>query len=683
MLKRNFRNKYIALLLIAALALSGCASTVSSAGTAEGNAAVSSDASKPEVSEDTVSDSVSSDDGKYSKVADSSEYSKTEKIDDSAYTPVTASELKDGEYLIDIESSSSMFKVADTLLVVSGNSMEAVLRIESDSYQFMYPGTAKEAASDTEDHYIRFGQNDAGDQLYRVPVEALDKALPFAAFSKKKQQWYDRTLLFKSDALSDDVYKESRYNTVSSLGIKDGTYLIDVVLEGGTGKASVESPSYLLVEDGVAAAMITWSSSNYDYMLVDGFKFDADIVDDRSTFIIPVKGFDYPMPVTADTTAMSKPYEIDYTLYFDSNSISLADLEGVAPSYTGMKIKEKIRPEYATGFTIDAFDNNIYRINAGSDKYLLVPKMTELPYGIPENVTVIRTPVGRAYVASSSSMDFFTQTGTLADVAYTSQEADKWTDPKVSSLVGDDTIHYIGKYDAPDYETLITGNADIAIENSMIYHSPETKEKLEELSIPVFVDLTSYEADPRGRVEWIKIYGLLTGEYGKAVRYFNGSCRQIEEAASENETSGKNAEIPTVAFFYINPKGNAGVRNPGDYISKMIEMAGGKYVPKGIRANKDKTSSSVDMSMEDFYLKAKDADILIYNSTLYGSPESLDDLVKDTALLDEFKAVKEGRVYATEDTMFQATCAAADQISDLSAIISGRDAEMKYFKKLK
>ncbi len=665
------------------MALSGCGTSKEASATAADDAAVSAGVSEAGIEEEAVSENVSSGNGRYSRVADSSDYTASELIDDSEYTPVTAAEINDGEYLLDVESSSPMFKVADTLLVVSGNSMDAILRIESDSYLFLYPGTAKEAASDKEENFIGFRNNDAGDQLYRVHVEALDKALPFAAFSKKKEQWYNRTLLFKSSALPDEAFKENRYNTVSSLGIKDGTYYINVELKGGTGKASVESPALLLVSEGEAAALISWSSPNYDYMLVDGVKYDAEIEEDKSTFIIPVRGFDYPMPVTADTTAMSKPHEIEYALSFDSSSITMADPEGVAPMYRSMRRKEQIRPEYATGFTIDVFENNICRVNVGSDKYLLVPKLTELPSGIPENVTVIRTPISRAYMASSSAMDFFASTGTLSDIAFVSQKADKWTDPAVASLVENETMKYVGKYDAPDYEALITGKADLAIENSMIYHSPETKEKLEEISIPVFVDLTSYEADPRGRVEWIKIYGLLTGEYGKAIRYFNGCCKKVDEIMEGSKASGKTAVRPKVAFFYVSPKGNVGVRNPKDYVARMIEMAGGEYIPSGIKAPADRTSSAVDMSMEDFYLKAKDADILIYNGTLYGSPGSVSRLTTETALLSEFKAVKEGRVYTSNDSMYQATCAASDIISELEAVINGRDTDSVYFTKLK
>ena len=623
-------------------------------------------------------------DNKYSQVADSSEYAASDKIDDSVMTPLLPSELNDGEYLIDLECSSSMFKVADSLLTVEGDEMSVTLRIESDSYLFLYPGTAEEAASDTEENYIAFEQNDAGDQLYKLPAEALDKALPYAAYSKKKEKWYERTLLFKSSSLPDEAFKEARYKTAADLKLEDGSYYVDVDLEGGSGKASIESPAYLLIQDGEAAAMITWSSSNYDYMLVDGVQYDADIADDKSSFVIPVKGFDYRIPVVADTTAMSKPYEIDYTLYFDSATIKTADPDSIAPVYSGMKIREKIKPEYATEFRIDSYDNNIYRVTVGKDKYLLVPRLTELPVNIPDSVTVIRTPVSRAYVASTSSMDYFTQLSALQDVAFTSSEASKWFDEKVSALVEADEIHYAGRYDAPDYESLITGKADIAVENTMIYHSPETEEKLKELSVPVFVDKSSYEEDPRGRIEWIKVYGLLTGEYGRSLRFFDAACKKIDDVADDtDQKTADSGDKPKIAYFYISPKGHVGVRKPGDYITRMIEMAGGQYSPSDIKVpNDDDTSSAVDMSMEDFYLKVKDADILIYNGTLYGSPESIEELVSDTALLSEFKAVKDGRVYASGDNMFQSSCEAADIISELADIINDKAADMTYFSRL-
>ncbi len=623
------------------------------------------------------------------KVADSSDYTASETIDDSSLTPVTADQLNEGEYEAGLQSSSSMFKVAKCILIVKDGSIKAKLHIASDSYLYMYSGTAKEAASDHKENYIGFEEDAEGGQIYTVPVEALDKALPYASFSRKKEQWYDRTLLFESSSLPDEAFKEARYKTAEELGLEDGFYHTDVKLEGGSGRASVESPALIEVKDKKAYATLKWSSDNYDYMIVEGKKYNAQIKDGASVFVIPVKGFGYRMPVVADTTAMSRPYEIDYTLYFDPDSMKEAEGAEGSASFDSMEAGSKIETSYAEGFEAYDLGNGIYRVDTGSDSYLLVPKEEEIPANIPEDMTVVRTPVETAYIASTSSMDFFSKLDALERVGYVSSEASKWMDENVRNLVEKGDIEYAGKYDAPDFEALLTGDADIAVENTMIYHSPETEEKLEELSIPVFVDMTSYEKDPRGRVEWIKVYGLLCDRYDEACEYFGLCCEKTEEiisktGAGENAGTGdKESKKPKVVFFYISPKGHVGVRSPGDYVSKMIEMAGGSYAFSDIVTLDDNLSSSVDMSMEDFYLEGKDADILIYNSTLYGMPGSVEELVAETALLSEFKAVKEGRVYASNDNMFQATCETADMISDIGAIISGEDTDMRFFTKLK
>ena len=118
------------------------------------------------------------------------------------------------------------------------------------------------------------------------------------------------------DARSDDAY-----TTVESLQLEDGTYTCSVQLEGGSGRASVTSPATITVKDGTATAEIVWSSSNYDYMKVDDTQYNPTNTEGNSTFEIPVLGFDYVMPVSADTTAMSTPHEIDYTLFIDSTTL--------------------------------------------------------------------------------------------------------------------------------------------------------------------------------------------------------------------------------------------------------------------------------------------------------------------------------------------------------------------------
>ena len=103
---------------------------------------------------------------------------------------------------------------------------------------------------------------------------------------------------------------------------KEGTYLVDVTLEGGTGKAKIQSPAELVVfQDGTASVVIVWSSDKYDYMLVGGERYEPAIRDGHSTFVIPVKSISEPLAVIADTTAMSTPHEIEYTIAFEAASL--------------------------------------------------------------------------------------------------------------------------------------------------------------------------------------------------------------------------------------------------------------------------------------------------------------------------------------------------------------------------
>ena len=234
---------------------------------------------------------------------------------------VAADKLKDGEYDINVDSSSSMFKITECKLTVADGKMTAKMTMSGSGYEYLFMGTGEDAAKASESDYIN--AEESGDVVaFTVPVEALDKEIDCAAFSKRKEQWYDRKLVFRADSLPDEAFSESRYNTVESLGIKDGEYNVDVKLEGGSGKASVVSPAKLTVKDAKAAAEIIWSSNKYDYMIVGDEKILPVSTEEFSIFEIPVTGFDYKMPVKADTTAMSTPHEIEYTLFFDSSTIT-------------------------------------------------------------------------------------------------------------------------------------------------------------------------------------------------------------------------------------------------------------------------------------------------------------------------------------------------------------------------
>lgn len=321
------KKRNIALLLAAGMLLALLSACGSEAGSAASNLSAAPEITEtPEVQEaaETEGSAAESAAPKADQVASAGEMTTVEEVVEEGMAPVYPSELKDGTYEVEMKSSSSMFKVDRCELKVENGTMQAVLYMTSQSYLYLYAGTAQEAAKADEADYIP--REDAGDGMgsFTLPVEALDTGVSCAAFSKKKEKWYDRTLLFRADSLPQEAFLEARGTSASNLVLDDGEYTVDVTLSGGSGRASVESPAKLTVSGGEFTATILWSSSNYDYMLVDGVQYDPVNTEGNSAFEIPVLTFDTPVAVQADTTAMSQPYLIDYTLTFDSSSITSA-----------------------------------------------------------------------------------------------------------------------------------------------------------------------------------------------------------------------------------------------------------------------------------------------------------------------------------------------------------------------
>lgn len=333
--------------------------------------------------------------------------------------------------------------------------------------------------------------------------------------------------------------------------------------------------------------------------------------------------------------------------------------------------KNKISLEYAEQFSVYSLDDGSYEINiADGQKFLLVPE------GVPEpetdsDITVIHQPVENIYVAASSSMDLFDGIGSLDEVKMTSTKLSDWSLPSVQNAIESGNMTYVGKYSTPDYETILSENCGFALESTMIYHSPETKEQLESLGVPVMVERSSYETHPLGRLEWIKLYGLIMGREKEAEEFFNEKMKIFGEV-SESTDIPEN-ERKTVAFFYITSNGYANIRKPDDYISKMIELAGGRYIFTEDDLNiEDNALSTMNMEMESFYQKAKDADYIIYNSTIDGELENVSQLIEKNELLADFRAVKNNNVWCTEKNMFQQTTGASEMIHDIYLIVTGK-----------
>ena len=260
-----------------------------------------------------------------SQVADASQMAPVEDVVEDGMVPISGDCLQDGVYTVTVDSSSSMFKITQCELTVENGQMNAVMHMGGTGYLRVFLGSAEQAAAADEDACIAFEEQADGTHTFTIPVEALDMGIACAAYSKNKELWYDRTLVFRADSLPRDAFASDVFVTAESLGLADGNYTVEVRLEGGSGKASVESPAKLRVEDGAAYATIVWSSSNYDYMRLDDEKYLPLNTEGNSVFEVPVIAFDSKVTYFADTTAMSTPHEIEYTLYFDAATIAEAE----------------------------------------------------------------------------------------------------------------------------------------------------------------------------------------------------------------------------------------------------------------------------------------------------------------------------------------------------------------------
>lgn len=255
------------------------------------------------------------------QVASEEEMAEPLEVLEEGMTPVSGDQLKDGTYEVKVDSSSKMFRITHCSLTVENGNMTAVMTMGGTGYLKLFMGTGEEAIASPESDYIPFVENEEGAHTYQVPVEALDAAVFCSAFSKNKEKWYDRTLVFRADSLPSDAFAEGTVTTPETLQLKDGQYTVEVTLGGGSGKAMVESPAPMRVENGQVYVTITFGSPNYDYMKVKEETYLPVNTSGNSAFEIPVEGFDRNLTVIADTIAMSEPHEISYTLNFDSTSI--------------------------------------------------------------------------------------------------------------------------------------------------------------------------------------------------------------------------------------------------------------------------------------------------------------------------------------------------------------------------
>ncbi len=345
-------------------------------------------------------------------------------------------------------------------------------------------------------------------------------------------------------------------------------------------------------------------------------------------------------------------------------------------SFASLQKTGELTLSYATQFQVEYYDPYTLITIEQEGRYLLVPEKEEEPKNLPEDVVVLKQPLDKTYLVSTSVMDFIRQLDVMSYVRLSGSKEKDWYIKEAQEAMKQGDILYAGKYSAPDYEYILQAGCNLAIENTMIYHTPEVKEKLEELGIPVLVEKSSYESHPLGRLEWIKLYGVLYDATDAAESYFKSEEEKIIPLL-EQENTGKK-----VAFFSVNSAGAINVRKPNDYIAQMIGMAGGNYALNDVIPEEENALSTMNMQMEDFYSAAWDADVLIYNSAIEGEITSIDDLLRKNGLFSDFSAVKQKNVYCTSKNFFQESTGMAEFVEDMHAVLIGDEEHLTYLKKL-
>ena len=343
----------------------------------------------------------------------------------------------------------------------------------------------------------------------------------------------------------------------------------------------------------------------------------------------------------------------------------------------GLTYEKSVTFDYARCLAIDQYEGGYSLVDVFDDaKYLVVPEGGSVPEKLDDDIQVIQQPLNHIYLGATAVMSLFDAIDALDHVSMTALKESGWTVENAAKRMREGKLVYAGKYNTPDYELILAQGCELAIESTMIYHTPDVKEMLEELGVPVLVDRSSYESNPLGRTEWIKLYGVLTGKEEAANAFFEKQKESVAELENYSST-GKVA-----AFFYLTTDGKVVVRSSTDYVPSMIKMAGGVYAFDGVVDEDGKTS--VSMTMESFYEKARDADYIIYNASIDSSVKTIEDLIKKDEVLKEFKAVKNGACYTTGSSMYQRTDVIANMILDFHKVFTGQDTDqLEFLEKMK
>ncbi len=497
-------------------------------------------------------------------------------------------DIENGDYNVTVDSSSSMFKVVNCVLTKKNGQMSAVITLSGTGYDYLYMGTAEDAAKADKSSLIPFVENEKGEYTYTIPVSAFDTPIKVATHSIKKDKWYDRELTFQSDGI-EKIDKEtptpdpvepvipvnpdnSKPSTPdnesghvtdlnggtarvdSSTTLKDGEYIPDQFSwSGGTGRVSI-SCDKITIKNGQAYATIVFSSGSYSYIKANGNIYYGTNTGSTSTFVIPVQ-LNKNNTIIGMTTAMSTAHEITYNIFIylaaagsgeQGEALNNQKLDQKAPVIMGLTYEEEIEMEYTKYVKLYRYENDIMllEIDMKKDterevleeetdnlyegnvvKYLIVPEDVEIPAGLDKNVIIIQRPLEKAYIADEDILELLKEDFEI-----------------------DEELLMEGDVEDPDYKEIVKNKCNLAVlPSSVLEVEKDSKDKKEEkeqlldlserfatLQIPVFVDRMADEEQEEAKLEWLKVYGVLFDCEEKANEVYTEKLAELQKTEKKN-----------------------------------------------------------------------------------------------------------------------------------------------------
>jgi iron complex transport system substrate-binding protein len=354
--------------------------------------------------------------------------------------------------------------------------------------------------------------------------------------------------------------------------------------------------------------------------------------------------------------------------------------EAPEENYDGkLVLDHQMELKYAKFFSVDYYKGG-YKIakviNSPDDVsvMLIVPENMSVPKDAPKDAIVLQQPVNNILVSSTPVTSLINAIGALDAISLTTYDVDSWYIDAVKDAMNAKKLTYIGNYKTPDYEKITAQGTTFAFFSTML--TEDVAAQLGNLGVSIVLDQSAQEDHPLARVEWAKLYGAIFNKEENAENVFNTQNNYVEEL-SKIEKTGK-----SVAMFYITSQGKLYARNADDYMSKMLAIAGGDYALSDVGVGK---TGTVQMEMEAFYDKAKDADYIIYIWSLGGKPDSLEAFTSKAEFLPEMKAVKNGNVWCTTPDYFQIQNTIGNMINDIHLMLTADASteQLTYLYKLK